>query len=73
MFTTTRTDIKVRATILAAVLGISAMVPARWRADAQRAWSFAVYYVGFRVLWVQMSCGSWAVSGMPLVVKYAAG
>jgi hypothetical protein len=44
---------------------------ARWRAGVRRAWSFAVYYVGFRLLAVHLTCGSWAVSGMPLVVKYA--
>ncbi len=49
-----------------------AMSPSQWRVSARRAWSYGVYYVGYRLLSVQLSCGSVAVSGVPLVMKYAA-
>jgi hypothetical protein len=69
VLTTTGTDSRVLIVILVA---LTAAV-ARWHGTAARAWSFAVYYLGYRVLSVQLSCGSLAVSGMPIVVKYAAG
>lgn len=47
------------------------MLPTQWRVSAQRAWSYGVYYVGYRLLSVQLTCGSWAVSALPLVAKHA--
>ena len=71
MFTTTGTDSKAHIIISVLLTAVAAMVPAQWLTDAKRARSFAVYYVGYRLLSVQISCGSLAVSGMPLVLKYA--
>jgi hypothetical protein len=70
VFTTTGTDSRVLIVILVA---LTAAAVARWYGTAARAWSFAVYYLGYRVLSVQLSCGTLAVSGVPIVVKYAAG
>lgn len=67
--------IAVTAALAALVVPVAAMVPAgwnaRWRAGAARMWSYGVYYVGYRLLSVQVSCGSWAVSAVPLVAKHA--
>jgi hypothetical protein len=62
-------DVKSEIAIMSVLIGIAAMMPAQWRASAKRAGSYAVYYVGYRVLSLQLSCGSLAVSGMPLVLK----
>ena len=48
----------------------SLVVPVHWRAGVKRAWSYTVYYVGYRLLSVHVSCGSLAVSGVPFVMKY---
>jgi hypothetical protein len=73
MLTTRGTGVKVvrRRVIITVLIGVVAMVPVRWRAGAQRAWSYAVYYVGYRLLSVHLSCHSLAVSGVPFVLKYA--
>ena len=71
MLTTTGTDSKAHI-IVALLTAVATMVPAQWLVDAKRGWSFALYYVGYRLLSVQLSCGSIAVSGIPLVMKFAA-
>ena len=50
---------------------LTAMSTVRWRAGAERAWSYGVYYVGYRLLSVQLTCGSWAVSALSLAAKHA--
>lgn len=72
MLTTTGTDYKVSIAIVAALIGVWAMLPVEWRSTVKRAWSYGVYYAGYRLLSVQYSCGSLAVSGVPLVMKLAA-
>ncbi|ORW04002.1 hypothetical protein AWC15_04095 [Mycobacterium lacus] len=57
--------------VMAALFGVAALLPVGWRAAAERAWSYGVYYIGYRLLSVQLSCGSLAVSGVPFVMKYA--
>ena len=52
-----------------ALVGAAAL-PLHWRAGAKRAWSYGVYYVGYRLLSVHLSCGPVAVSGVPFVMKY---
>ncbi|MCV6983908.1 hypothetical protein H7H78_00050 [Mycobacterium shinjukuense] len=52
------------------LVGFAAMVPARWHAAARRASSYAVYYIGYRLLSVQLTCGPLAVSGIPLVIRH---
>ncbi|WP_264061497.1 hypothetical protein [Mycobacterium angelicum] len=37
----------------------------------ERAWSYGVYYIGYRVLSVQLSYGELAVSGVPFMMKHA--
>jgi uncharacterized membrane protein YdbT with pleckstrin-like domain len=71
MLTTTGTGFKAPLAVLAALIGIAAMLPVHWRAGARRAWSYGVYCVGYRLLSVQLTCGSWAVSGLTLVAKHA--
>ncbi|GBG36350.1 hypothetical protein [Mycobacterium montefiorense] len=71
MFTTTGIDFKARLAVLAALIGVAAVLPVHWRAGAQRVWSYGVYSVGYRLLSVQMTCGSWALSALPLVAKHA--
>ncbi len=56
---------------MTALIGVAAMLPVHWRAKAKRAWSYGVYYIGYRMLSVQLSCGSLAVSGVPFVMKHA--
>ena len=46
----TGTDFKAHLAGLAALIGVAAMPPVRWRAGAERVWSYGVYYVGFRLL-----------------------
>jgi Ni/Fe-hydrogenase subunit HybB-like protein len=70
MLTLTGTDFKAHLAGLAALIGVAAMPPVRWRAGAERVWSYGVYYVGYRLLSVQLTCGSWAVSALPLVAKH---
>ncbi len=73
MLTTRGTGVKVvpLRVIIIVLIGVVAMVPMRWRAAAERAWSYAVYYVGYRLLSVHLSCHSLALSGVPFVLKYA--
>ncbi len=71
MLTTTGTGFEARPAVMAALIGVAAMLPVHWRASARRTWSYGVYYVGYRLLAVQMSCGSWALSALPLVAKHA--
>lgn len=71
MLTTPGTDFKAHITIMTALIGVAAMLPVRWRVGVERTWSYAVYYVGYRLLSVQLSCGSLAVSGVPFVIKCA--
>ncbi|KZS65879.1 hypothetical protein [Mycobacterium ostraviense] len=74
MPTTTGTGSKTHVAVMfvmTALVGIAATVPAQWRTSAGRAWSYGVYYLGYRLLSVQLSCGSLAVSGVPFVVKHA--
>jgi hypothetical protein len=58
-------------TIATALIGLAAMLPVQWRVNAERVWSYGVYYVGYRLLSVQLTCGSAAVSAVPLVMKHA--
>jgi len=66
------TDYKALVAIVAALIGMTAMLPVRWRVTANCAWSFGVYYIGYRLLSVQYSCGWLAAGGVPLVMKLAA-
>ena len=72
MLTTTGADVKANLAVIAVLVGVAALLPIPWRAGARRSWSYVVYCVGYRVLSVQYSCGSLAVSGGPLVMKLAA-
>jgi hypothetical protein len=65
------TDFKAHLAVMAALIGVVAMLPLQWRANVERAWSYGVYYVGYRLLSVQLTCGSLAVSALPLVAKHA--
>jgi hypothetical protein len=65
------TDYKTGITIATALIGLAAMLPVQWRVNAARVWSYGVYYVGYRLLSVQLTCGSAAVSAVPLVMKHA--
>jgi hypothetical protein len=67
----TGTDFKAHLAVIAALIGVAAMLPLQWRATVERAWSYGVYYVGYRLLSVQLTCGSLAVSALPLVAKHA--
>jgi hypothetical protein len=72
MLTTAGTDFKaqmVPVATVAALIGIAAMLPGRWRTAAKHVWSYSVYCVGYRMLSVQISCGHLAVSGVPFVMK----
>jgi hypothetical protein len=69
MLTTAGTDLKAQVFVAAALIGIAAMLPGRWRAAAKHVWSYGVYCVGYRMLSVQISCGHLAVSGVPFVMK----
>ncbi|MFZ1177716.1 MAG: hypothetical protein WAO15_15880 [Mycobacterium sp.] len=71
MFTTTGSDLKAHFAIVTALIGVAAMLPVQWRAGAERAWSYGVYYIGYRLLSVQLTCGSLAVTALPLVAKHA--
>jgi hypothetical protein len=53
------------------LIGVAAMLPVQCRVGAARAWSYGVYYVGYRLLSVQLTCGSWALSALPLMAKHA--
>ncbi|MEE3067480.1 MAG: hypothetical protein VYA67_26695 [Actinomycetota bacterium] len=33
----------------------------------ERLWSYGVYYVGYRLLSVQLTCGWWAVSALAVL------
>ncbi|KZS74220.1 hypothetical protein LAUMK13_03883 [Mycobacterium innocens] len=57
--------------VMTALVGFAATFPVQWRTSAGRAWSYGVYYIGYRLLSVQLSCGSLAVSGVPFVMKHA--
>ncbi len=70
MLTTTGADFKAHI-IFAALSGVAARLPVQWRVSAKRACSYGVYYVGYRLLSVQLWCASLAVSGVPFVVKFA--
>jgi hypothetical protein len=65
------TDLKAQITIVTALLGVAVMLPAQWRASARRLWSYGVYYVGYRLLSIQLTCGSAAVSAVPFVMKHS--
>jgi hypothetical protein len=72
MLTTAGTDLKAPIAVMfamTALVGLAAMLPALWRVRVNRAWSYGVYYIGYRMLSVQLSCGSLAVSGVPFVMK----
>lgn len=71
MRTTTGTGSKAALAVMAGLIGVAAMVRVPWRAGAERAWSYGVYCVGYRLLSVQLTCGSWAVSALTLVAKHA--
>jgi hypothetical protein len=71
MFSTAGTDLKAYIFVMTALIGVAAMLPVRWRANAKRVWSYGVYYVGYRLLSVQLTCGSLAVSGVDFVMKYS--
>jgi hypothetical protein len=65
------THFKAHIAIVTALIGVAAMLPAQWRASARRVWLYGVYYFGYRLLSVQLTCGSVAVSAVPFVVKLA--
>jgi hypothetical protein len=71
MLTTTGTDFRAHLAVMAALIGVAAMLPTHWRVSVARAWSYGVYSVGYRLLSVQLTCGSWAVSALPLMAKHA--
>ncbi len=50
----TGTDFKAHLAVMAALIGVAAMLPLQWRVSAERAWSYGVYYVGYRLLSVQL-------------------
>jgi hypothetical protein len=56
---------------MAALIGAAATLPVRWSAGAERAWSYGVYCLGYRLLSIQMSCGYLAVGVFSLVMKHA--
>jgi hypothetical protein len=62
----TGTDFKAHLAVMAALIGVAATLRLQWRVSAERAWSYGVYYVGYRLLSVQLTCGSLAVSALPL-------
>ncbi|HTQ20060.1 hypothetical protein [Mycobacterium sp.] len=66
----TNTTFKSSFALVAVLVGVVSLLPAQWRASAGRVWSFAVYYLGYRMLSVQMSCGNLAVTGVPFVMKH---
>jgi Ni/Fe-hydrogenase subunit HybB-like protein len=70
-FMATGTDFKAHLAVMAALFGVAAMLRLQWRVSAERAWSYGVYYVGYRLLSVQLTCGSLAVSALPLVAEHA--
>ena len=65
------TDFKAHLALLAALIGVATVLPLQWRTNVERTWSYGVYYVGYRLLSVQLTCGSLAVSALPLVAKHA--
>ena len=65
------TDVKDHISIATAPIGIAAPLPVQWRAGAKQVWSYGVYYIGYRLLSVQLTCGSLAVSAVPFVMKHA--
>jgi hypothetical protein len=71
MFSTAGTSFKAYIFVMAALIGLAALLPVRWGVGAKRVWSYGVYYAGYRLLSVQLSCGSLAVSGVDFVMKYA--
>lgn len=68
---TTGTDCKVRPAVMAALIGVAAISAGQWRAGAKRVWSYGVYCVGYRLLSVQLTCGSWALNALTLLAKHA--
>jgi len=72
MRTASGTHRKAHILVVTLMLVVAAMLPLHWRAGAGRAWSFGVYYLGYRLLSVHVSCGNLAVSGVPFVMKYGA-
>ncbi|VBA41330.1 hypothetical protein LAUMK191_03951 [Mycobacterium attenuatum] len=74
MPTTSGSGLKAHVAVMfamTAMVGLAATLPVQWRASAGRAWSYGVYYLGYRLLSVQLCCGSLAVSAVPFVVKHA--
>jgi len=65
-----RSHRKAHILVMTFLIVAGAVLPVHWRAGAKRAWSYGVYYVGYRLLTVHVSCGSMAVSGVPLAMKY---
>jgi hypothetical protein len=65
------TQVKAHIALVTALVGAAAMLPVQWRAGAERVWSYVVYYVGYRLLSVQLTCGSLAVTAVPFVMKHA--
>ncbi|CAM4226075.1 hypothetical protein MB901379_03634 [Mycobacterium basiliense] len=57
--------------LVTAWFGGAAMLPIPWHRAAKRAWWYVVYNIGYRLLSVQLSCASLAVSGVPFVIKHA--
>jgi hypothetical protein len=71
MRTAARSYRKAHILVMIFLLVVPAVLPRPWRAGAKRVWSYGVYYVGYRLLSVHVSCGAVAVSGVPFVMKYA--
>jgi len=65
------THVKAHIALVTALVGAAAMLPVQWRAGAERVWVYVVYYVGYRLLSVQLTCGSLAVTAVPFVMKHA--
>lgn len=73
MLTTGRIDIKpsfkVYVAIMTVVVGVAALFGRKWTVDVERLHSFVVYYIGYRLLSLHVSCGSLAVTGVPFMMK----
>jgi hypothetical protein len=65
------THVKAHIASVSALVGVVPMLPGQWRAGPGRVRSYVVYCVGYRLLSVQLTCGSLAVTAVPFVMKHA--
>lgn len=63
-------DAAVRLVMLAALIGIAAILPVQWRLHAKRVWSYLVYCLGYRLLALELD-GSMVATVVGFGVKYA--